>query len=317
MPHVTFIHGIANKPDAKALHEIWLQALASGGGPDLEKAKVTSSMVYWADVLYEEPKRAVTGLEAEGLESVSRGEEAAPDLQWRGELKGDEARLIEALASRLEVDRKVDDSEAFPHAEQVSGLEAVPLPWFAKRPLMKLLLRDVHHYLFNAKHSPRDGVTYNVQDEIRTRFVEALKQAPPGPHIVVSHSMGTVIAYDCLKRVPGCPEVDGLITIGSPLGLDEIQQMMVPEWSREDGFPSNNLSGNVDPWVNVFDRLDPVAGFDPEIANDYRRGHDELVKDIPESNSGLWRHDLTNYMRGQKLRKELTRMIGEGDADQS
>ena len=31
--------------------------------------------------------------------------------------------------------------------------------------------------------------------------------------------MGTVIAHDYLKRVSDCPIVDGLITLGSPLGL--------------------------------------------------------------------------------------------------
>jgi pimeloyl-ACP methyl ester carboxylesterase len=56
------------------------------------------------------------------------------------------------------------------------------------------------------------------------------------PHIVVSHSLGTVIAYDCLKRIPECPAVDGLITLGCPLGLDEIQDKLQPGWTRADGF---------------------------------------------------------------------------------
>ena len=58
-----------------------------------------------------------------------------------------------------------------------------------------------------------------IQRTIRERFVQALASPQVSrPHIVVAHSMGTVIAYDCLKRVAACPEVDGLITLGSPLG---------------------------------------------------------------------------------------------------
>jgi hypothetical protein len=77
---------------------------------------------------------------------------------------------------------------------------------------------------------------------------------------VVSHSMGTIIAYDCLMHEPDCPPVDGLLTIGSPLAVDEVQDFF-PNWTRDDGFPSKKLHG---PWVNVFDPLDVVAGADPQ-----------------------------------------------------
>jgi hypothetical protein len=52
MAHITFIHGLSNKPEAETLHRIWRRALAKGdGGIDLGSEGVTSSMVYWADVL--------------------------------------------------------------------------------------------------------------------------------------------------------------------------------------------------------------------------------------------------------------------------
>ena len=57
MPHVTFVHGLANKPPHDVLLESWLGALKGrfGGGLDLAGANVTSEMVYWADVLYPQP----------------------------------------------------------------------------------------------------------------------------------------------------------------------------------------------------------------------------------------------------------------------
>ncbi len=173
---------------------------------------------------------------------------------------------------------------------------------------METLLRDVHHYLFNAESTPRPNETFRVQDVIRKRMVEALAEgaARPGPHVVVSHSMGTVIAYDCLKRVPECPRVDALMTVGSPLGLDEVQDKLEPGWSRDDGYPSDKVA---DGWTNVFDRLDPVAGFDPKIANDYRRGGDEVVVDVNEQNFGRWRHNISKYLGGEKLRKALARFL--------
>ena len=55
MPHVTFVHGLANKPPPQTLHDIWLRALAAGNGLDLVAEGVSTSMCYWADVLYASP----------------------------------------------------------------------------------------------------------------------------------------------------------------------------------------------------------------------------------------------------------------------
>jgi hypothetical protein len=114
------------------------------------------------------------------------------------------------------------------------------------------------------------------------------------------------MAYDCLKRHGEVPEVDGLLTMGSPLGLDEIQDAFVPEWSRSDGFPSTKLGGA---WYNVFDRLDPVAGLDPDLANDYMRHSQEVVNDLSETNGGAWRHSVSKYLGRPKLRAALSEML--------
>jgi pimeloyl-ACP methyl ester carboxylesterase len=189
------------------------------------------------------------------------------------------------------------------------GFERVPLPGFLKKEIMQTFLRDVHHYLFNVTYSPRAAATFAVQDEIRSRMVGALVDAHARgtpPYVVVSHSMGTVVAYDCLKRVPGCPPVDELMTIGCPLGLDEVQDELRPEWTREDGYPRHGLKGL---WANVYDRFDPVCGFDPVLTGDFKRGSLEIVEDINEQNWGKWRHDITKYLAGPKLRARLQKML--------
>jgi len=147
----------------------------------------------------------------------------------------------------------------------------------------------------------------HIQQTIRQRFVDAVcGQDVSRPHVVVSHSMGTVIAYDCLKRVAACAGVDALVTIGSPLGLDEIQDKLAPEWTRADGFPSSKVSGR---WINLFDRLDPVCGFDPELANDYRKGGAGAVEDVVVQNDGVWRHSATKYLRQPKFCRALRDLL--------
>jgi hypothetical protein len=40
-------------------------------------------------------------------------------------------------------------------------------------------------------------------------------------YILMTHSMGTMVAYDVLRNCDGCPPVDTLFTLGSPLGVKE------------------------------------------------------------------------------------------------
>ena len=108
------------------------------------------------------------------------------------------------------------------------------------------------------------------------------------------------------NRASGCPPVDALLTLGSPLGLDEIQDKMKPEWSRDDGFP-DRITGTA--WTNVFDRLDVVAALDPVIRNDYRKAGDEVIDDLTVENSGLWRHDVTKYLSQKSLRESLAQYL--------
>lgn len=309
MPHVTFIHGIANKPPKDQLLDLWIRSLADAGGLDLGAEGVTSSMVYWADVMYKEPAAEVE-TENAGDEAMAVQNDEAPevsvDLADAGEVAWT-ATLAAKLAVPLAAQAAVDPAAAASTPVKAT-LERIPLPWFVKERLMKVLLRDVHHYLFNVKYDPGRGTTYQVQDEIRGRTIAALQEgaAKPGPHIVVSHSMGTVIAYDCLKRVKDAPRVDGLMTIGSPLGLDEIQDKLHPEWTNDNGFPFEKVQGG---WVNVYDKLDPVAGFDPDLANDYRRDKNRVVDDLNEQNYGSWRHDITKYLHGVHLRDKLRGLL--------
>lgn len=310
MAHVTFIHGIANKPPADELIEIWRRALAQDDGINLATQGITSSMVYWADVLYAEPARETDAHESVGDEAIAQ--ESDEDMQWRVGIAGEEKSFVDRLAKTLDFDaRSPGDDDFTPEPTDEPGFERIPLPWFIKRRLMKALLRDVHHYLFNVEYSPRPEDTYRVQDEIRTRLVTALQKdsktnAGRGPHILVSHSMGTVISYDCLKRVPDCPTVDAFMTIGCPLGIDEVQDKLKPEWTRDDGFPDLNVRGR---WANVYDRLDPVA-FDTKLANDFKRGGEAVVVDQRQKNGGKWRHSIDKYLSKDELRRILAQQLG-------
>lgn len=309
--HITFIHGIANKPTAEKLLIEWKNSLVSdykgnGDDIDLDTLGITTSMVYWADVLYDNPlqKLVSKALEAMGDDS-DEDEVILSELEgnWINNLSEEEKKFVESIAVKTLADVPDPTLDELPKIS--NEMERFPIPWVLKKPLMAYFLRDVHHYLFNKEFSPRNGIIYQVQDEIRNRVIKALNEVKADKHIIMSHSMGTVIIYDCLKRIGNCPSIDDLITIGSPLGLDEIQDKLSPEWTRFDGFP-NKVKGS---WINVYDGIDPVAMMDGNIDNDYKKNGERVIKVIKENNWGSWRHDISKYLQMPLLRSTLQKLI--------
>lgn len=181
MPHVTFIHGILNKPPPDVLLRAWQRALADGTGLDLGAEGVTAAMVYWADVLYEAPEEERP---EESLEAATVPEQVDAGAPLDFPMSPKEEVIVAKLAAKFQaVEAGLAGGPVPPVPAGAPEFERVPLPWFVKRRVLEAYLRDVHHYLFNVESSPRPGATYRVQDEIRRRTVQALRQgtARPGP----------------------------------------------------------------------------------------------------------------------------------------
>jgi hypothetical protein len=304
--HVTFIHGISNQPEPATLLEHWRIALLDDDGIDLAALGVSLSMVYWADVLYPRSVAAGAAQESNGLELEQGIDREATHLTWLLAAPPEQQTFVRRLAHDVGLEN-LDPcpGDQLDRIDPDSPLEAVPLPAPLKRRLMRVFLRNVHHYLFNATFSPRQGETYQVRDEVLSRTVNVLREGAnnPGPHIILCHSLGAVIGYDVLTNAIQIPAVDALIMVGSPLGLSEVQAGLTPPWTAADGWPDARLGDRY--WANVYDRLDPVCGFDPRIANDYRWRGAERVNDIEVFNSGSWRHSIAKYLGQPALRTAL------------
>lgn len=313
MAHVTFIHGIANKPSAEVLLEQRRVALLDNDGVDLDEMGVTSSMVYWADLLYSQPLPEAVARSREALEvdGAVAGEDT--DMSWLADVDPDEAAFVAAMGAKVGLANvAAAPTEVADVVDPDSPLEAIPLPEFMKARLMRVFLRDVHHYVYDAESRPRPGESHHIRATIRRRTVEALHDGArrPGPHVLVTHSMGTVIGYDVLTAEDDVPGVDAMVTLGSPLGLSDLQKKLAPPWSRRDGWPTKRLGTG--PWTNVADRLDPVCGFDAAIGPDFCRGGVPQVLDVSVTNEGRWRHGVVKYLRQHAVRQALRQAIDGG-----
>jgi len=109
-----------------------------------------------------------------------------------------------------------------------------------------LFLRDLEPYL--------NGET---REAILARVIERLEAERGRPLCVISHSMGTLVAFDAILRWGG--KVDTLVTLGTPLGWEYLK-----EWLGRPAYPAN-----VRHWFNLYDRLDIVSLPDRTISDDY------------------------------------------------
>ncbi|MFD8229527.1 serine protease, partial [Streptomyces massasporeus] len=119
-----------------------------------------------------------------------------------------------------------------------------PLSWLAARSdldewTIATFLRDVDLYLGDS--AVRQAVLDCVMETMPTS----------GELVLVTHSLGTVVGMDLLNRLPDGLDPILLVTAGSPLGLDGVNERLLTRGPHQ--------PPRVRDWVNVWCPTDAVA----------------------------------------------------------
>lgn len=322
-----FIHGLAKKPAHDTLKEIWLWGLSRENprpdvfsppnrGLNLINKGVPHFFNYYADVFYgtdyETELNSYYELTDE-LEALATEQlDTIDDVKLPQPVTPREQAFLRNFEAKLSANTVLALLEDLPpptNAEKKAEFEIASwLPMSVKQAIIKKAAMEAFYFLFDKEYERKDGMRFKVRQELRQRCLGELGKAQGAAEkiVVVSHSMGTMIAYDVLRNCPECPQVDTLITLGSPLGIQEVQDELVAVGEAEVDYPATKLSR----WINIYDPFDPIAGADPKIANDYRSVNGKRVEDIKESNWGNWRHTITHYFAGIQFRRALANAIG-------
>ena len=193
------------------------------------------------------------------------------------------------------------------------GALVTGLPPWLRLPLTKVLtsafVPDVTAYLF-------DGA---VRERMRAPL-RALLRAERGEVVLVAHSLGTIIAYDVLHEPGAATRVRRLVTLGSPLGVEEVQDLLRQGPGARAPRAKVNRGLTVPPgvadWANLADRLDPVA-LDATFADeDPARARRAAIRDVMVVNPArlLWReggpHAGAGYLATPEAREEIGRGLG-------
>lgn len=262
---LVYMHGVGMQEPRERLRLLWDLALF---GRELNSTSPAgeSRMAYWTDLVV--PPTAA-GRPTVAWARSEFGRDPAQNQLNLSQLRGDFAipraddeaelrllRLWEKLLRRFDVDT---DSPARSRLES----KILPLPRWARRPIAKvalrLLLGQFAAYFLNPE----------IRDRIRQRLDDELPDNGDEDVVLVTHSLGTVIAYDVLTmraRLGRPVPVRQFVTLGSPLGIDEVQDFLEEPLA---------VPTHVRQWLNYCDLLDPVA-LDKGLAGDFTPGvHDD------------------------------------------
>jgi hypothetical protein len=328
---IVFVHGLAKKPVPEKLEEIWRWGLTRDDpkddvfpnpnpGIDLNEEGVPAVFNYYADVFYGTDYETEFGSYYESNLEAANETEVPPEniSKVAGEITPPlpetprEQRFLEEFERKLSEQPSPPTPPAArprPKADAPGQLEIASwLPGPVKEAIIKRAAMEAYYFLFDKDYVRADGQHFKVRAELRRRLLEALLAANEKAEktILVTHSMGTMVAYDVLHNCVGCPPVDTLFTLGSPLGLKEVEDELVATGRKKVDFPAATLQR----WVNVYDPLDVVCGADPRLSNDYAAVDGRSVEDVKESNWGSWRHTITHYFAGKMFRTRLSEAIG-------
>src|SRR5262249_15730095 len=219
----------------------------------------------------------------------------APDALLDEQVKAitHDARQQAALRriGRKMLERSQASANAAIRAQDVPA-KVIPLPpWIRDSiagQLTSIFLADVHDFLYDK----------DLRAQMEQTLLDRLA-AGGGPFVVVAHSQGTMIAYDVLRRLNRAQfQVPLFVTIGSPLGLAEVKDEMRKWTGARDKLP---MPPCVDRWLNVAERLDPVA-LDNDLRDDFAGKIDNESDWFLNKDSPFHPHSATGYLRTNAVR---------------
>jgi V8-like Glu-specific endopeptidase len=269
--HLVFLHGRDQQGrDPERLRRYWTAGL-NGGLTRAGLATIDPADV-WFPFYGDRLARALQDQEAVPL---SREEIVADPIEAAAPRSGSARWLYEQLIIEA-AGRRGMPAGGPAAAEGLGDAVHQGLSWLAATTdLDRLVIAAVF----------RDVAAYLDTQQIREAVLDSVLETMPrdGLVMLVSHSLGTVVAMGLLTRLDRSVKVDLLVTAGSPLGLDSVfQRLLCGGPKRPD---------RVARWFNAWCPTDPVAIGCP--LSHHWRG--ELIE-TPVTNPVCSAHDIEEYL---------------------
>ena len=141
---------------------------------------------------------------------------------------------------------------------------------------------------------------YFHDDDIRREAMRRVEDVVDDTRVIIGHSLGSVVAYECLCAHPEWP-VTTLVTLGSPLGIKNLifDRLRPPP---VDGF--GVWPGGVRRWFNIADGGDIVA-----LVKDLGPRFGPRVENVLIHN-GATAHDIRPYLTARETGHAIASGLG-------
>lgn len=301
------LRGDRSRVDAHvdSLRRGWLAGLAQGlllaNRPPIEEKHVVFPFYgnRLADLV---ESRAARGSRAPDLEVDETADAAATRDQ-----------LVLETAARLGFDPAAELSYTDPALGERVPSDLDEIDWSAGlripvvRSALAFLARKTGTPDFVIEEYLSDVAFYLADEEVRGAVLGVVREALAAARethdevVVVSHSLGTVVAYDLLRSAAGPPPAGFLVTAGSPLGLPAVHRNLV----RGGGAPVVPLTGRGGQarWLNVYDVRDVVALIHP-LRDVFRPA--AAVRDVVTHNP-TGPHSIRDYLSDPDVASAISR----------
>ena len=294
------IHGLGNKPPRQLLEHWWKLAMVEGlKANNFNILFPKFEMVYWADVLYD---KALSKSEKD-INSPwylnERYVKAPKDFPL--ENHDTREKIVDYLGQQL--------NNVFLNDDLSLNYSIIT------DTIVHRYFKDLEAYYAESLNVGKDKVC-KAKDLIRKRLLEVLEKYKDDNIMLVSHSMGSIVAFDVLKFNAPHININSFITLGSPLGLPVVITKIAAEQKQiyTDGMQMATPAAVLKNWYNFADILDKVA-FNFKLADDFSENlHgikpiDFLVVNNYETEEIRNPHKSFGYLRTPEFSKVLHEFI--------
>jgi hypothetical protein len=244
--HVVYVHGICRH--LPGYSNSWWDAMKPYV-PDI--ADANRHEVLWSDVV--EPADAAP---ADRMAKLARMLAAAPDASAEAEVAAD---LRDVLADRAQHQLLEASLPAIAGTATVPTGAAAPLPTVSMAIIGPQALAAIPQVECVADFT-RYLLDSAIRQQVIDRFHDVVRPLLQAGSVVevISHSWGTVVAYEALRLLDGDDTLSGtvanLFTVGSALSIPPVKRRLLPE--AIDGQRPTKVAR----WVNLNARFDVVGG---------------------------------------------------------
>ncbi len=294
---ILLIHGINNQENSKDnIEEEWSDALKLGAAaaglviPD----DVTYIAAFYGDVLFDETKKEYSpALTLRPMSIDSPDEDYANDEVAALYLEFQKKYGISDEQVSRELDEEDDPKNYKRMAKGIhkKWLKAIArslenvLPSKGKR-IVSIFLPQAAAYLY------KPGVKEKIDNLVKEQIIDGLSKDEEV--VIISHSLGTIVAYSLMLRLREQIRVSLLLTAGSPLGIEVVKRRLGPP---------HICPPNVYKWVNAADCEDFVA-LEPKLTA-ATFGCDKIENIVQVNNGDEDAHDILKYLAHDVLAQRI------------